>query len=80
MMSVRPLTLPSLISPDQPAPPTPEEHPIAPPSPTSPPPTRYEYFLKGAQLPSVAMTGGKQNFPGLANSDTWWAQGLALCA
>ena len=45
-------------------------------APSSPPPTRYEYFLKGAQLPSVAMTGGKQNFPGLANSDTWWARGL----
>ena len=34
---------------------------------------RYQYFLKGGQAPSVTMTGGKQNFPGLSKQDTWVA-------
>jgi xanthine/uracil/vitamin C permease (AzgA family) len=34
---------------------------------------RYEYFLKGAALPSVALTGGKLDFPALSKGDVWVA-------
>jgi xanthine/uracil/vitamin C permease (AzgA family) len=34
---------------------------------------RYQYFLKGGQVPNVGMSGGKLNFPGLSKSDTWVA-------
>ena len=36
-------------------------------------PHRYEYFLKGAQLPSVQKTGGKLDFGGLKDPQTWVA-------
>ena len=35
--------------------------------------TRFQYFKKVAQLPSVALSGGQLNFAGLAKSDTWVA-------
>ena len=36
-------------------------------------PSRYEYFKKGGQLPSVKMSGGQLHFEGLALTDTWVA-------
>ncbi|GAX75518.1 hypothetical protein CEUSTIGMA_g2961.t1 [Chlamydomonas eustigma] len=34
---------------------------------------RYNYFVKGATVPSVAMTGGKLEFSALSNGDVWVA-------
>ncbi len=34
---------------------------------------RYEYFLKGVAVPSVAKSGGQLDFSALSNSDTWIA-------
>uniref|UniRef100_A0A7R9VWM6 Uncharacterized protein n=1 Tax=Chlamydomonas euryale TaxID=1486919 RepID=A0A7R9VWM6_9CHLO len=34
---------------------------------------RYEYFLKGATVPDVSMSGGKLDFGALSNGETWIA-------
>lgn len=34
---------------------------------------RFQYFLKGATVPSVAMSGGQLNFSALSQADTWVA-------